>query len=160
MSEPLKKNTHRTRRLICRPRQGVTGGLRGIVETNLFEWVTTFVDHQLFGHEDPKHVLSAIAKLLLMAVVTGTTSPTSLAKQTGYDLPFVLAVAWNMRVNHIWTENGYDFSRWLKPSGEYDEHEFLDDILAAEGDLWFFDEAMDQTVETGKIYYDICRHGT
>jgi hypothetical protein len=134
-------------------------GLRGIVETSLFEWVTTFVDHQ-FGYEDPEHVLNAIAKLLLMAAVTGTTSPTSLAKQTGYAFPFVLAVAWNMRVNRRWTEGGYDFSSWLKPSGEYDEHEFLDDVAAAAAELWFFDEAANQTVNTCKIYYDIYPHGT
>jgi hypothetical protein len=129
----------------------------------MFEWVRTFADQHLIGADDckdPEHSYNAIAKLLLMAAISNTTSPTLLAQQTGYALPFVLGVAWNMRVNRRWTEEGYDFAKWLTPSGEYDEREFWDDVSAAAGELWFPSANMDETVDTIKIYNDICDAGS
>jgi hypothetical protein len=135
-----------------------------IVETtNLFEWVRSFADQHFVNEddcEDRELPHNAIAKLLLMAAISNTTSPTLLAQQTGYGLSFVLGVAWNMRVNRRWTEEGYDFSQWLTLSAEYDEREFWEDVSAAAGELWFPGAKMDETVDTIKIYNDIYDAGS
>jgi hypothetical protein len=129
--------------------------------TKVFEWVRRFADQHFVGADDckdPEHSYNAIAKLLLAAAISN--SPTLLAQQTGYAISFVLAVAWNMRVNRRWTEEGYDFPKWLTPSGEYDGREFWDDVSAAAGELWFPGVKMDETVDTIKIYNDIFDAGS
>ena len=103
-----------------------------------FEWAANFIDERYPDDiEHPDSPCTASAKLLLFAAVEGTIDPIRLASQTSYPIEFILAIAWNMQNNKLWTPNGYDSSRWLSPTGELNETEFWDDVAAGLGILWY-----------------------
>ena len=103
--------------------------------------------------EHPDSPCTALAKLLLFTAVEGTTDPIRLASRTGYPIEFILAVAWNMRNNQLWTPDGYNSSRWLFPTGVLDETEFWDDVDASLGTLWFEGAESPISVPAEEMYW-------
>jgi hypothetical protein len=91
--------------------------------------------------------------LLLFSAVEGTIDPIRLASRTGYPIEFILAIAWNMRNNKLWTPDGYNFSRWLSPSGGLNEKEFWDDIDASLGTLWFDGAESPASIPADEVYW-------
>jgi hypothetical protein len=119
---------------------------------DLFKSISNCVNELFENPPGAENSFSAVAKLLIMAVVRGTTAPVPLARETGYPLGFVLAIAWNMRLNGRWTHSGYDASVWLPSDGKINVTNFLDDVSAAAGELWFLEAAEDSTVPTSELY--------
>jgi hypothetical protein len=118
-----------------------------------FKWASDFIDKRYPDDiEHPDSTCTASAKLLLFAAVEGTIDPTRLASHTGFPIEFILAIAWNMRNNKLWTADGYHSSRWLPPTGELDESEFWDDVAAGLGILWYDGAESLTSVAADKLY--------
>ena len=123
-----------------------------------FKWASEFIDRRYPDDiEHPDSTCTASAKLLLFAAVEGTIDPIRLVSQTGYPIEFILAIAWNMRNNKLWTPDGYDSSRWLSPTGELNETEFWDDVGAGLGTLWFEGAESLTGVPAGQVYSSAMR---
>ena len=124
-----------------------------------FKWAANFIDERYPDDiEYPDSACTASAKLLLFAAVEGTTDPIRLASRTGYPIEFILAVAWNMRNNKLWTPDGYNSSRWLSPAGVLDETEFWDDVDASLGTLWFQGAESPTSVPADEVYWRAVEH--
>ena len=75
-----------------------------------------------------------------------------LTSDTGYPIESILAVAWNMRNNKLWTSADYNSSRWLSPTGVLDETEFWDEIDAGLGILWYEGAESPASGPADKVY--------
>jgi hypothetical protein len=119
-----------------------------------FKWAANFIDERYPDDlQHPDSACTASAKLLLFAAVEGTIDPIRLASRTGYPIEFILAVAWNMRNNKLWTHDGYNSSRWLSPTGVLDETEFWDDVDASLGTVWFQGAESSTSVPANEVYW-------
>jgi len=67
---------------------------------------------------EEEHPMAAAAVVLVSAAVISTTNVRKLVRYTGYDEGFILAVAFNMTWNKIWSESQYspiELHRWFSP---------------------------------------------
>lgn len=98
----------------------------------------------------------AIAKVLISAALLNTCSPNTLARFTGYDMGFIVAVVWNLREDRRCNGGQYDFGKWLTSEGEVREDEFWDDIDIAAGYTLSADRLGEpERIDAEKIYWSL-----
>jgi hypothetical protein len=113
------------------------------------------LEHSGFGHEHP---LTAIAVVLLSAVVLGTTDVNKLVEFTKYSARFVGAIALNMENSGLWQDGKYHSSTWsshsVLPINENEDACFWDHILIAEGSQWAADAKTDSGLDSSMIFWN------
>jgi hypothetical protein len=81
--------------------------------------------------------LFPVLVVVFCAAVLGTRDHDALSRFTGYTTDFIRTIAWNMRNSKLWSDRGWDTSRWLSLGEIVDDDEFWDSVDVAQGNLWF-----------------------